>query len=421
MAVYRAYLDLIGLVHRPETRIDKIDDFLIGRTNALPSAASGENDEDPEEEEEEIKVLDQLINQLINFPSNGHGVLEGLLPNRPYSLLTLFALLGDRQLIYILCSLGVSVTDFDWTRYFSALSEEVKLILSSIRSMQRVRRPLRIPRDIQQRIREAKERREGQERQNAQAAKRPRTDSIEADTSHQTRTRSGEWIRGYFVEDYEEKEEDQARPSPLPTPIQQTGTRLTENRRQDKRARLASLHALPAQRVTTTPSPPPPPSPPIPLSTATQLLPPETQNTPFISVLVSNLPIGASPQSILFFFQHGADIFKAARTQNQRIDALGRNLHKFKPNTIQAYQQKPNGGKGGEGHRGYEVRGEDLKMVEEPTGCQAETRSVIVRFARPSGDNQQAPWEIFIQEFHNKKFFRFDSLCLPLSCRLLSS
>jgi hypothetical protein len=161
-------------------------------------------------------------------------------------------------------------------------------------------------RDIQRRIQEAKERREDEERQKAQAAcKRPRTDSLEADASHQTQ--SGEWIGGYFVEDYEEKQEDGARPLPLPSTMRQTGPRVTGNRRQDKRARLASLHAHPAQRVTTTPSPPPPP---IPLSTTIQLLPPGTQNTPFVSVQVSNLPIEASLQSILFFFQHGADVFK---------------------------------------------------------------------------------------------------------------
>jgi hypothetical protein len=144
-AVYRAYADLINLVHRPGTRIDSIDDFLIGRTNALPSAAPGESDEDSEQdEEEENKILDQLIDHLIHFPSNAHGALQGLLPNRPYSLLTLFALLGDRRLIYVLCSCGVSVSDFNWTRYFSALSEEAKLILSSIRSEQRLRRAPRI-------------------------------------------------------------------------------------------------------------------------------------------------------------------------------------------------------------------------------------------------------------------------------------
>ncbi|WAR57870.1 hypothetical protein PtB15_5B100 [Puccinia triticina] len=436
---FRAYRSLLALVLRPETRMDRIDDYLVGKTGQLPAAESSQEDSSSEDEGEE-KTLAELLEAVVTFPATSLGVLQGLLPSRPYSLLTLFALHGDRCLIYALSSLTpASLVDFDW-RLFNALSPEAKLILKSIRADRRLRRPLRIPRDIQRRIQEIKQNRVAQQRQ-----KRSRTDSPEpaGRNGQQATAKTGVWMGNYFVEDYEDQAADQdpsARPSGTTTnsnrsrsqagpcssnPPQNVKPRAVDH----KRAKLASLAAAPRQRATTTPSPPPPPPPPpppLPLPAGPQALPGGDTNSPFVCVQVSGLPLEASPESILFFFQHGADIFKVARKHEQRINALGRALHKFKPNVIHAYRAKGSSGKGGEVRR-FEVKGADITMVETsgPGGAQAETRSVIVRFRRnsssPLDDQQQTAWKAFIEEFNRKKYFPYDPLCPPLSCRLLPS
>ncbi|PLW20273.1 hypothetical protein PCANC_07418 [Puccinia coronata f. sp. avenae] len=437
--VYRAYSDLLAKLLRPTTRMDEIDDYLIGRTKWLPRREDEASEEEPEDEETET-----LLDALVHFPPSGVGVLEGYLPHRSYTLLTLFALRADRVLIFLLASLGVKVSDFDWSGQFHALSEEAKLILKSIRNEQRLRRPPRIPRDIRRKIQQVKEKRIAQQTRATPPVKRPRrSESIEAIkvADEPEGPKAGEWIGGFFVEEYEdEKEAARVRLPPPPPPLLKKTESVGPNRRpklpdrdprhQSKRAKLASLGAPSSHRPTTTPSPPPPPPPQpppphIPLHTTTTApsqLPSSHGN--FVPIRVSNLPIEASLQSLLFFFQHGADIFKVARTQNQRIDALGRNLTKFDPHIAQKYAAK----RGNEvGHSkkmstfGYLKMGD---IVQEKTrqGQGNDTQSVLVRLPLhpTNGSSLAKTGNLFIAEFHSKKFFRYDPLGIPLTCSLLS-
>jgi hypothetical protein len=187
-----------------------------------------------------------------------------------------------------------------------------------------------IARDIRRKIQQVKEKRIAQQTRATPPVKRPRrSESIEAIkvADEPEGPKAGEWIGGFFVEEYEdEKEAARVRLPPPPPPLLKKTESVGPNRRpklpdrdprhQSKRAKLASLGAPSSHRPTTTPSPPPPPPPQpppphIPLHTTTTApsqLPSSHGN--FVPIRVSNLPIEASLQSLLFFFQHGADIFK---------------------------------------------------------------------------------------------------------------
>lgn len=432
--VYLAYLDLLGKLHPAGTRLDKIDDYLIGRASGMPPSLSDESRSDSwtssGQEQEEREAIARLVDALVHFPQAGTPALQGCLPHRPYSLLTLLALLADPCLLFLLASLGVCLSDLDSPPLFNLLSLDTKRILKSIHDDQSLARPLRIPRDVRRRIREAKEKRARRDttdqRAAAQTMKRAGSESRQGWPSDAGVgvSRTGEWIDGFFVEEYDEDRRLQPQaslppapsaPAPAPStplPPESTQTPSTKlDRLRLKRAKLASLESRSSIRLTTTPSPPPPPPPPAIPVPSTNLHP--ASLPPFPSVLVQNLPVEASPESLLFFFQHGSDIFKTARKINQRIDALGRNLQKYSANVRQTY--------GGMGQKKFGfLRAEDI--VDVPCTSRPGSRAVHVHFPSPSTSlTQHDPPSsaAFISEFHNKKFFPFDPLSPRLSCSLL--
>ncbi|POW01185.1 hypothetical protein PSHT_12667 [Puccinia striiformis] len=320
-SVYESYLNLLRLISIRNTRIDEIDEYLIGRLAELPK---------PNEDEE---TETELIEAILNFPPDGHGVLSGYLPNRAYSLLTLFALMGDQYLVYAITSVGIDVSDFDWSSHFNLLSHEVKLVLRSIKSDQSLRRPLRIPGEVQRKFREIRENYRIQ-----RELKRTREEelSIPAEIADPT-PKTGIWIGAYFVEDYDlitdqQQNQQQTRSTLSHKSSSSTITRRSNNIHQNKRAKLASLTSLPTPRYTTTPSPPPPPTKSTTVDIPTDLV---TQNQSFVFVLVENLPMEASLSSIIFFFQNGSDIYKVVQEHMlKKQDALNGKLSRFKSNSM---------------------------------------------------------------------------------------
>ncbi|KAH9457681.1 hypothetical protein Pst134EB_010008 [Puccinia striiformis f. sp. tritici] len=401
-SVYESYLNLLRLVSKRNTRIDEIDEYLIGRLAELPK---------PNEDEE---TETELIEAILNFPPDGHGVLSGYLPNRAYSLLTLFALMGDQYLVYAITSVGIDVSDFDWSSHFNLLSHEVKLVLRSIKSDQSLRRPLRIPGEVQRKFREIRENYRIQ-----RELKRTREEelSIPAEIADPT-PKTGIWIGAYFVEDYDlitdqQQNQQQTRSTLSHKSSSSTITRRSNNIHQNKRAKLASLTSLPTPRYTTTPSPPPPPTKSTTVDIPTDLV---TQNQSFVFVLVENLPMEASLSSIIFFFQNGSDIYKSARTHAQKTDALNGKLSRFKSNSMKLNK----------GILKFNLTQTDLTILKKK--CESDhqsglvddqTKSILVRFPRLSSSSDLPVWNKFINEFQDKKFLVCDLLCPPLKCSLI--
>ncbi|KAI7959775.1 hypothetical protein MJO29_004843 [Puccinia striiformis f. sp. tritici] len=401
-SVYESYLNLLRLISIRNTRIDEIDEYLIGRLAELPK---------PNEDEE---TETELIEAILNFPPDGHGVLSGYLPNRAYSLLTLFALMGDQYLVYAITSVGIDVSDFDWSSHFNLLSHEVKLVLRSIKSDQSLRRPLRIPGEVQRKFREIRENYRIQ-----RELKRTREEelSIPAEIADPT-PKTGIWIGAYFVEDYDlitdqQQNQQQTRSTLSHKSSSSTITRRSNNIHQNKRAKLASLTSLPTPRYTTTPSPPPPPTKSTTVDIPTDLV---TQNQSFVFVLVENLPMEASLSSIIFFFQNGSDIYKSARTPAQKTDALNGKLSRFKSNSMKLNK----------GILKFNLTQTDLTILKKK--CESDhqsglvddqTKSILVRFPRLSSSSDLPVWNKFINEFQDKKFLVCDLLCPPLKCSLI--
>ncbi|KAI7954346.1 hypothetical protein MJO28_004746 [Puccinia striiformis f. sp. tritici] len=401
-SVYESYLNLLRLISIRNTRIDEIDEYLIGRLAELPK---------PNEDEE---TETELIEAILNFPPDGHGVLSGYLPNRAYSLLTLFALMGDQYLVYAITSVGIDVSDFDWSSHFNLLSHEVKLVLRSIKSDQSLRRPLRIPGEVQRKFREIRENYRIQ-----RELKRTREEelSIPAEIADPT-PKTGIWIGAYFVEDYDlitdqQQNQQQTRSTLSHKSSSSTITRRSNNIHQNKRAKLASLTSLPTPRYTTTPSPPPPPTKSTTVDIPTDLV---TQNQSFVFVLVENLPMEASLSSIIFFFQNGSDIYKSARTHAQKTDALNGKLSRFKSNSMKLNK----------GILKFNLTQTDLTILKKK--CESDhqsglvddqTKSILVRFPRLSSSSDLPVWNKFINEFQDKKFLVCDLLCPPLKCSLI--
>ncbi|KNF00517.1 hypothetical protein PSTG_06209 [Puccinia striiformis f. sp. tritici PST-78] len=401
-SVYESYLNLLRLVSKRNTRIDEIDEYLIGRLAELPK---------PNEDEE---TETELIEAILNFPPDGHGVLSGYLPIRAYSLLTLFALMGDQYLVYAITSVGIDVSDFDWSSHFNLLSHEVKLVLRSIKSDQSLRRPLRIPGEVQRKFREIRENYRIQ-----RELKRTREEelSIPAEIADPT-PKTGIWIGAYFVEDYDlitdqQQNQQQTRSTLSHKSSSSTITRRSNNIHQNKRAKLASLTSLPTPRYTTTPSPPPPPTKSTTVDIPTDLV---TQNQSFVFVLVENLPMEASLSSIIFFFQNGSDIYKSARTHAQKTDALNGKLSRFKSNSMKLNK----------GILKFNLTQTDLTILKKK--CESDhqsglvddqTKSILVRFPRLSSSSDLPVWNKFINEFQDKKFLVCDLLCPPLKCSLI--
>ncbi|KAH9468445.1 hypothetical protein Pst134EA_008989 [Puccinia striiformis f. sp. tritici] len=401
-SVYESYLNLLRLISIRNTRIDEIDEYLIGRLAELPK---------PNEDEE---TETELIEAILNFPPDGHGVLSGYLPIRAYSLLTLFALMGDQYLVYAITSVGIDVSDFDWSSHFNLLSHEVKLVLRSIKSDQSLRRPLRIPGEVQRKFREIRENYRIQ-----RELKRTREEelSIPAEIADPT-PKTGIWIGAYFVEDYDlitdqQQNQQQTRSTLSHKSSSSTITRRSNNIHQNKRAKLASLTSLPTPRYTTTPSPPPPPTKSTTVDIPTDLV---TQNQSFVFVLVENLPMEASLSSIIFFFQNGSDIYKSARTPAQKTDALNGKLSRFKSNSMKLNK----------GILKFNLTQTDLTILKKK--CESDhqsglvddqTKSILVRFPRLSSSSDLPVWNKFINEFQDKKFLVCDLLCPPLKCSLI--
>ncbi|KAI9599850.1 hypothetical protein KEM48_007475 [Puccinia striiformis f. sp. tritici PST-130] len=385
-SVYESYLNLLRLVSKRNTRIDEIDEYLIGRLAELPK---------PNEDEE---TETELIEAILNFPPDGHGVLSGYLPIE----------------LYAITSVGIDVSDFDWSSHFNLLSHEVKLVLRSIKSDQSLRRPLRIPGEVQRKFREIRENYRIQ-----RELKRTREEelSIPAEIADPT-PKTGIWIGAYFVEDYDlitdqQQNQQQTRSTLSHKSSSSTITRRSNNIHQNKRAKLASLTSLPTPRYTTTPSPPPPPTKSTTVDIPTDLV---TQNQSFVFVLVENLPMEASLSSIIFFFQNGSDIYKSARTHAQKTDALNGKLSRFKSNSMKLNK----------GILKFNLTQTDLTILKKK--CESDhqsglvddqTKSILVRFPRLSSSSDLPVWNKFINEFQDKKFLVCDLLCPPLKCSLI--
>ncbi|POW03524.1 hypothetical protein PSTT_11007 [Puccinia striiformis] len=201
--------------------------------------------------------------------------------------------------------------------------------------------------------------------------------------------------------------------NPISKSSSSTITRRSNNIHQNKRAKLASLTSLPTPRYTTTPSPPPPPTKSTTVDIPTDLV---TQNQSFVFVLVENLPMEASLSSIIFFFQNGSDIYKSARTHAQKTDALNGKLSRFKSNSMKLNK----------GILKFNLTQTDLTILKKK--CESDhqsglvddqTKSILVRFPRLSSSSDLPVWNKFINEFQDKKFLVCDLLCPPLKCSLI--
>ncbi|KAI9609606.1 hypothetical protein H4Q26_007566 [Puccinia striiformis f. sp. tritici PST-130] len=354
------------------TRIDEIDEYLIGRLAELPK---------PNEDEE---TETELIEAILNFPPDGHGVLSGYLPIE----------------LYAITSVGIDVSDFDWSSHFNLLSHEVKLVLRSIKSDQSLRRPLRIPGEVQRKFREIRENYRIQ-----RELKRTREEelSIPAEIADPT-PKTGIWIGAYFVEDYDlitdqQQNQQQTRSTLSHKSSSSTITRRSNNIHQNKRAKLASLTSLPTPRYTTTPSPPPPPTKSTTVDIPTDLV---TQNQSFVFVLVENLPMEAS--------------LSKCKNTAQKTDALNGKLSRFKSNSMKLNK----------GILKFNLTQTDLTILKKK--CESDhqsglvddqTKSILVRFPRLSSSSDLPVWNKFINEFQDKKFLVCDLLCPPLKCSLI--
>lgn len=531
----KSYQDLMKIILRPNsnTIFDKVDDYLIGRRTKLPANGSrtsttddrGQEDREEEEEEEEgdrEELVDRIIESILRFPVQGLGVLEGRLMERPYSLMSLFSLVGHRDLIYSFVRItGIDTRDLDSNRsWFKLLSRPTQLILKSIQDHQRNHphrnRPLSIPPDVQIRIDRIKDRIRSQDR--LESERRVERDDViessratkerlglENDSDHhqgrgsRSSVRKGEWIGEYFIEDYDqdrdEERQDEEQPAVSSTtldrptdpiivhPSTQSPSDRNLSYQQRKRSKLAQVlnprilrdHPIDRENVEdrstsssiTNHLPLPNSSNPPTFQTTTTTTEsinnePKELETPPYFIQLDHIPIDASPQSILFFLRHGPEIFKTVRTQNQRIDALGRNLNKFRlsfdhhPRTWSHQAHRGTGSLSlkSDLNRFKTINYEDLTFLPTPTTATTTTtishefQSILIKFDLPNHlhpsrahppppSDHSRPDEVldrshqellrlrqlchsFIHHFHAQKFFKFDPLCPKLICRFSS-